>query len=137
MELNMNCVPKSLTGRLLFGLGVFAGCMGVFGLLQPHQQLQMMGLPVDGPDNNALVLISVISLATVNTAALYIVGSVRKWPGFPGFAIFSRVVMGGGLAAMAGMGIGPEAFWGAATWEWLGALAITVAWRYETGREHA
>jgi hypothetical protein len=127
--------PQSVSGKTIFALGLFALCMGIIGLPQPGAQLRMMGFDtVARPSAQSLALMSIISLATINTALLYLVGSVKDWPGLFVLLIVTRFIMGGGSLILALQGLGPAAFLGAAAWEWLGALLIGVARMWDVRR---
>lgn len=126
----MKLIPRSIAGRLVFALGAFALCMGIYGLLYPAAQLRMMGFESVGAratGDYTAILMTITGLATVNTALLYLMGSVKEWPGFFTFAVVSRLLMGIGLAVLAVRGLAPGTFIGAAAWEWLGAILIATA----------
>jgi hypothetical protein len=104
--------------------------MGVFGLIDPDTQAQMMGfpsVPVRPSGDHTATLLMITSLATINTALLYLIGAVRSWPGFLVWVLAARFLMGAGLGALALSGTAPVEFIGAAVWEWAGALAIGAA----------
>jgi hypothetical protein len=134
----MRLLPHSLIGWTIFGLGVVALTMGVLGLASPRTQIGMMGFALvetRQPGDYTPAVLAIMSLATINTAILYLVGAVRAWPGFPRWVVAARLVMATGLVVLGITGAGPMAFIGAAIWEGLGALAIAVAdARDRTGR---
>ncbi|APR81104.1 Hypothetical protein A7982_06451 [Minicystis rosea] len=90
----------------------------------------MMGFPAvaeRSPDDHTVTLLVITSLATINTALLYLVGVAKRWPGFSVWAVAARTLMGAGLATLALSGKGPSAFMGAAAWEWIGAALVGTA----------
>ncbi|NWE28042.1 hypothetical protein [Pseudomonas gingeri] len=134
----MNLFPRSLAGRTAFALGAFALCMGGYGLINPPAQIRMMGfapLAVRGAADYTGTLMSIVGFATLNTAVLYLVGSIKNWPGFFGLAIWTRLVMGTGLMLLYINGQAPNTFVGAAIWEWVGAGLIAGAWAWDSRRQ--
>lgn len=122
--------PRSIARWVVAALGAFALVMGVFGLIRPDEQARMMGFaPVvaRSPGDYTSTLLAITSLATINTAALYLVGAGREWRGFFRWAVAARSFMGLGLVVLAMSGRAPSAFIGAAIWEWVGAAAIGAA----------
>lgn len=116
---------RSSSRWVVIALGVFALVMGTVGLFDPARQAAMMGFS----GTETATLMAITSLATINTAAVYIVGALKRWPAFPAWAVGARTLMGIGLMTLALEGKGPSPFFGAATWEWLGAAFIGAsAW---------
>lgn len=52
-------------------------------------------------------LMVITGLATLNTAALYLLGSIKEWPEFFVLAIGTRLLMGTGLAVLSIQGLAP------------------------------
>ncbi|ACS43968.1 hypothetical protein MetexDRAFT_0079 [Methylorubrum extorquens DSM 13060] len=121
--------PRSGAGRTIFLLGTFALSMGIIGLAQPHAQLQRIGfdVPADDAVLTVMPLMTIMSLATINTALIYMFGSWIDWPGLPALLVVTRLVMGSGLLLLALLGRAPEAFFAAAVWEAVGAMLIAGA----------
>ncbi|HHH0459103.1 TPA: hypothetical protein ACPZJB_000653 [Yersinia enterocolitica] len=120
--------------------------MGIYGLLDPTAQLRMMGFlspAVRAPEDHTATVMTIVGFATLNTAALYLVGSIKEWPGFFALAIWTRLVMGAGLMLVTVNGQAPDTFISAAVWEWMGAafIAVACAWdvrgRRTSGRCYA
>ncbi len=132
----MTWFPRAPSGRVIFVLGVFALCMGAIGIAQPAAQLQRMGFDAaaNASGSQGSLLIAVLSLATINTALLYIFGACREWPGAHRLLIVTRVVMGLGLLFLALVGHAPFAFFAAAGWEWIGAALIAAARQWDRAR---
>ena len=110
--------------------GAVALAMGVAGLLAPNRQVSLMGFDGTESAKTATPLLTVSSLAAVNTGLLYLLGSTRGWAGFPAFTVRARLLMGGGLFALAAAGRSPKAFNAGAAWEVVGAgiTAAAISW---------
>lgn len=131
---------RSASKWVITGLGAFALVMGVVGLVDPERQAGMMGFPaiaVRSPDDHTATLLVITSLATINTAVLYLVGAAKRWPGFSAWATAARALMGAGLATLALSGKGPGAFMGAAVWEWIGAALVGTSSLWDRRRAEA
>ncbi|WP_284745611.1 hypothetical protein [Amycolatopsis sp. RTGN1] len=109
--------------RTVAAAGAVALAMGVAGVLAPDRQVRLMGF---SDSRAARPLLTVSSLAAVNTGLLYLLGAAKGWPGFPAFTVRARALMGGGLIALAASGRAPKAFFGGGAWELAGA-AVTAA----------
>jgi hypothetical protein len=136
----MKFLPRSIASCTVFILGAFALCMGVYGLIEPAAQLEMMGfvpLATRPPGDYTSVVMSIVGFATVNTAVLYLVGSIKNWPGFLALIIWMRLVMGSGLLLLYITGKAPNAFIAAAVWEWVGAGLISTAWAWDSCKQNS
>ncbi|MEU8636184.1 hypothetical protein AB0C38_28810 [Amycolatopsis sp. NPDC048633] len=94
--------------------------MGVAGVLTPDRQVRLMGFT---GSRTARHLLTVSSLAAVNTGLLNLLGAAKGWPGFPAFTVRARLLMGGGLVALAGAVVTAAA---------LGRERKRAAWRLST-----
>ncbi|WP_176053129.1 hypothetical protein [Paraburkholderia caribensis] len=116
-------------------LGALAIAMGAFGVFNPEGQARLMGFSSIGvrtSGDHTIELLVITSLAAINTGIVYVVGAVKKWSGFDVWAMIARFLMGSGLLALALSGLAPQAFIGAAAWEWIGAVLIGVSNRWDS-----
>jgi hypothetical protein len=130
----MMIFPRSAAGRVTLGLAAVAFCVGLYGLLNPAAQLQMMqlgpGVAPPGVDGTSTLLV-IANLAAINTAAIYLLGSIKEWSEFFVLAIGARLFMGIGFAVLNVQGVAPNTFIAAAAWEWFGASLITTAYAWD------
>ncbi|WP_394830203.1 hypothetical protein LVJ94_27215 [Pendulispora rubella] len=134
-------ISRPIAGWVIAALGAFALVMGIYGLIDQEGQARMMGFaPVAArlPGDYTATLLAITSLATINTAVLYLLGAARKWSGFFHWTVGARSFMGLGLLALALSGKAPSSFIGAASWEWAGAVIIgATSWWDRRSLAHA
>jgi hypothetical protein len=125
---------RSAARWIIGALGALAIGMGAFGAFNPEGQAHLMGfssIVARTSGDHTIELLVITSLAAINTGILYVVGAVMKWSGFDVWAMIARLIMGSGLLALALSGMAPQAFIGAAAWEWIGAVLIGISKRWD------
>jgi hypothetical protein len=129
-------LPRSAPGWTIAVFGVLAASLGVVGLVAPDVLLTVMGLKPEfvgrRPNgDHTLVFLTSSAMAALNMGVYYVLAAVADWRPFFRWTVPFRLLTCGVFTLAVLIGRAPPGFLGVGLWEGFGAVATSVALRYD------